>query len=271
MMIVVYFNGEFVPVDGARIPASDQAVTFGRGVYETYRARNGSVFLLDGHVARLREGASVVGIKIPPGISHLAEIVRDLTDRCGIEDARVRLTLTAGPAGEEPSLLIQARPATDHPAAMYERGMAAIVSGVRRNETSPLSRVKSLNCLDSVMSREQAVKVGADTGLLLNTHGNVAEASTANVFIVRGGAILTPPVEDGALPGVTRSFVLQEASEATLTLNDVLSADEVFLTGAVMGIMPLVRVGERAIGDGSPGSVTNRLRGRYEAAAQAPG
>lgn len=145
-----------------------------------------------------------------------------------------------------------------------------MISNVRRNETSPLSHVKSLNCLDSIMSREQAVNGGADTGLLLNTQGNVAEASTANVFIVRGGAILTPPVEDGALPGVTRSFVLQEASEATLTPDDVLlSAEEAFLTGAVMGVMPLVRVGERSIGDGKPGNVTNRVRGRYETSARA--
>lgn len=267
-MTVVYLNGAFVVDSEARIPVNDQAVLFGRGIYETFRARQGTVFLLDRHIARLREGASVVGIEVPPVVSELVEIVRELADRCGIEDARIRLTLTAGPPGGQPSLVIQAREATDYPAALYERGMTTVVADMRRNETSPLSRVKSLNCLDSILSREQAVKAGADTGVLLNTQGNVAEASTANVFIARGGALLTPPVEDGALPGVTRSFVLQEASEATLTLNDVLSADEVFLTGAVMGVMPLVRVGDRVISDAKPRNVTQRVRQRYETAAR---
>ncbi len=263
-MTLVYLNGDFVEQDDARIPAESAGVLFGRGVYETFRARRGCVFLLDRHVARLREGAEVVGVDVPDEVASLADIVRDLTVRSGIKDARIRLTLAGGTTGEPPSMLLQARPATDYPESLYAHGMTAVVSEVRRNETSPLSRVKSTNPLDSIMSREAAIAAGFDTGLLLNTQGDVAEASTANVFIVRGGAILTPPVEDGALPGVTRSFVLEEASETTLTLDDVLSADEAFLTGAVMGVMPLVRIGDRAIAGGSPGPVSIETRTKYE-------
>lgn len=266
-MTVVYLDGEFLPATEAGIPATDQAVQFGRGIYETFRARAGRVFLLDKHVERLRKGAQELGIDVPEAVDRLAVIVRDFTERCGLDDARVRLTLTAGVTDGSPSLLMQARPATDYPDALYQRGMTATMSDIRRNETSPLSRFKSLNLLDSTISRERAQAAGADTAILLNTRGTIAEASTANIFIVRNDAILTPPVADGALPGVTRSFVLDRAAERTLTLDDLLTADEAFLTGAIMGVMPLVRVDDRAIGGGTPGAITEEVRTWYEAAA----
>lgn len=265
-MSVVYLDGRFVPAGEARVPAAAAGVLFGRGVYETFRARDGAVFLLDRHIARLRDGCAVLGIEPPAAAAELPQIVRDLAARCALPDARVRVTLAAGMPGAPPSLLIQAREATDYPESLYERGMSAVLAAVRRNETSPLSRIKSLNCLDSIMSREQAIATGADTALLLNTQGRLAEASTANVFVVKDGAVLTPPVAEGALPGVTRSFVLEEASEAALALDDVLSSDEAFLTGAVMGVMPLVRVDARPVANGRPGPVTAAVRQRYEAA-----
>jgi branched-chain amino acid aminotransferase len=260
----VYFDSAVVPAGEARLSAEAQGVLFGRGVYETFRARRGAVFLIDRHLRRLRDGAAVVGIDVPEAVSKLAEIVCELTERCDIDDARVRLTLAAGIPGGPPSLLIQARPATDYPESLYERGTTAVVSEVRRNETSPLSRVKSLNILDSIMTREAAAGVGADTSLLLNTRGDVAEASTANIFIVRNGAILTPPVKDGALPGVTRSVLLEQGREVTLSLDDILAADEAFLTGAVMGVMPLVRINDMPIGDAMPGAVTRATRAKYQ-------
>lgn len=275
-MSIVYLDGAFVPASEARTLAEDAGLLFGRGVYETFRARRGGVYRLDRHIARLAKGAGVLGIALPAALDGLAAIVRELAARCGLDDARVRLTLTAGPPSGRPSLLIQARPATDYPASIYERGMAAVAASVRRNDTSPLSRVKSLNCLDNVMSREQAQAAGADTALLLNTRGLVAEASTANVFAVRGGTLLTPPLDDGALPGVTRGAVLELAAaagiaarEESLTLDGLRGADEAFLTGAVMGVMPLASVGGRAIGGGRPGEATLRVRVLYEEAALA--
>lgn len=274
-MTVVYLNGAFLPPKEARVAADDESLLFGRGVYETFRARKGVVFRLSEHVRRLHAGAALLGISPPPDVASLADIVRELAQRCGLTDARVRLTLTAGPAGGRPSLLIQARPATDYPRELYHRGMTAITATVRRNETSPLSRIKSLNCLDNVMSRDRARAAGADTAILLNTRGVVAEASTANVFIVRDGVLITPPISDGALPGVTRGAVLDfaresgvEAAESSFELGELLGAEEAFLTSAVMGVMPLISVDARTIGTGQPGPVTHRLRRLYEATAR---
>lgn len=273
-MTVVYLNGAFIPPEEARVAADDAAVLFGRGVYETFRARRGAVFRLDEHVRRLREGAALLGIAPPPELAALAEVIRELAKRCGLEDARMRLTLTAGAFNGRPSLLLQARPATDYPPELYRQGMTAITATVRRNETSPLSRIKSLNCLDNVMSRDQAQAAGAGTAILLNTQGLVAEASTANVFILCNRGLATPPVSDGALPGITRGVVLDlarktgiAASERSLRPRELLEADEAFLTSAVMGVMPLISVDGRAIGTGQPGPLTQRLQRLYEAAA----
>jgi branched-chain amino acid aminotransferase len=286
-MSALWVNGRFVPAEEPTVRADDAGLLFGRGVYDTFRARGGRVFRLEAHVARITAGAKVVGIARPTlplvlryrRTSGGAEaVVRELCERCGLEDARVRMTLTAGPAGGPPTLVIQARAATDYAAELYENGMTALISPVRRNETSPLAGVKSLNCLDNVMSREWAQSQGADTALLLNTRGALAEASTANAFVVRGGGLVTPPVADGALPGVTRSAVLELAREAgiqveerSLAPEELFGAEEAFLTGAVMGVMPLVRADGRAIADGKPGAVTRRVRGLYEAAVRAVG
>lgn len=277
-MTVVYLDGVFLPAAEARVQADDAALLFGRGLYETFRARRGTVYRLEQHVQRLRAGAEVLGIPVPREVDALAQIVRELVERSGLGDARVRLTLTAGPPGGRPSLLVQARDVTDYPAALYETGMTAVTASVRRNETSPLSRIKSLNCLDNVMSREQARQMGASMALLLNTRGLVAEASAANVFAVRDGRLVTPPVEDGALPGVTRAAVLDIAGacgipayESSLALGDLFAADEAFLTGAIMGVMPLVSIDGRPLASGRPGRLTRRLRQVYEEVAGAAG
>jgi len=271
----VYLDGEYLPAAEARVGAGDAGLLYGRGLFETFRARQGEVYRLEGHFERLRTGAQLLGIALPLALAELRTAVRETADRCRLEDARVRLTLTAGPENGQASLLIQARPATDYPEALYQRGMTAIVSPVRRNETSPLSRVKSLNCLDNVLAREEAGRSGADTALLLNTRGALAEACTSNLFLVRDGGLLTPPVEDGALPGVTRHSILAlargegiTAHEVSLSLNELSAADEAFLTGAVMGVMPLVTVDGAKAGGGRPGPLTGRLRTLYETAAR---
>ncbi len=273
-MTVLWVNGAFLPSDEPAVRADAAGLLFGRGVYDTFRARGGRVFRLEAHVARITAGAKVLRIAMPA--LEAAAVVRELYERCGLADARVRMTLAAGPAGGRPTLLIQARAAADYAAESYESGMTALISPVRRNETSPLAGVKSLNCLDNIMSREWAQAQGADTALLLNTRGALAEASTANVFVVRDRGLVTPPVRDGALPGVTRSAVLELAREAGIAAEErplgpeeLFAAEEAFLTGAVMGVMPLVRVDGRAIGDGKPGPVTHRVRGLYEEAVRA--
>lgn len=275
-MTWVYLDGGFLPASEAMLPATDTGRLHGRGLFETFRARKGSVFLLDRHLARLRAGACTLGIELPEELEQLPAAVRELAQRCGLEDARMRLTVTAGPEGGRPSLLVQARAASDYPKEAYERGIRAVVASARRNETSPLARIKSVNYLDNLLAREEARRSGADEALFLNMRGLLAEASTANLFIMHDGELTTPPVSDGALPGITRGAVLDlawcadiVAREASLTLDALRGASEAFLTNAVAGVLPLVSVDGRKVGSGEPGEVTRRLRLLYEEAAAA--
>ncbi len=276
-MTWVYLDGAFVPSDEAKVAADDAGLLYGRGLFETFRARRGAVYLLERHFDRLESGARTLGIALGRTLADVRAAVRELTERCGLEDARVRLTLTAGSESGPPSLLIQARAATDYPEQIYERGMSALVAPGRRNETSPLVRVKSLNYLDNLLAREEARRAGADEALFMNTRGHLADGSATNVFVVREGELLTPPVEDGALPGITRGAVLELAAatrigarEVSLTLGDLQGAAEAFLTNAVAGLVPLVSVDGARVGSGKPGLLTRRLRELYEAAATAP-
>jgi branched-subunit amino acid aminotransferase/4-amino-4-deoxychorismate lyase len=166
--------------------------------------------------------------------------------------------------------MLFAREVTEYPPELRERGMAAVLSGVRRNETSPLARVKSLNYLDNLLAREEARRSGAGEALLLNTRGFIAEGAASNVFLARDGTLLTPAVEAGALPGITRQLVMELAGEeglaveeANVALPDLFGAGEAFLTNSVMEVMPLVSVDGRPVGPGRPGPLTERLARRY--------
>ena len=275
-MTWVYLDGEYVPATEARVATGDAALLHGRGLFETLRARRGAVYLLDRHIDRLEAGAQVLAIAVPPAVEGLEAIVRELAERQCLEDARVRLTLTAGSESEPSVLFVQARAVTDYPERLYEKGLSAHVASVRRNETSPLARVKSLSCLDNLLAKEKARASGVDDAILLNTRELLAEGSTSNLFLIRAGRLLTPRVADGALPGITRGAVMELADaagfgirELSLTMDDLRHADEAFLTNSVGGVMPLVLVDGSAVGGGSPGEVTGRLRTLYEAAATA--
>ena len=263
-----YVDGSFKRSSGARVLAGDQGLLFGRGVFETFLATLGKrVFLLDRHVARMRAGALLLGITPPAYVENLEESVQALLSRNRLQAGRVRATLTAGPDGGSPSLVIQAQSSTGYEEAMYRDGVGVIVAEVRRNESSPLSRAKSLNYLDNILAREDARSQGAMEALLLNTKGVLAEGSASNVFLIAGGEVITPRIADGALPGVTRQAVLEIAAarslvtqERRVTPEELMGADEVFLTSAVAGVLPVRKIGGRVVGAGQPGEMTRELR-----------
>ena len=267
----VYLNGELVEAERAAVPALDRGLLYGYGLFETMRSYGGRVFRLAEHYRRLEAGADLLAIPVPLTLGALEEAVDATLARNTLPDARLRLTVTAGPeAGGGSSVVLLAREVTEYPPELRRRGMAAVVSGVRRNETSPLARVKSLNCLDNLLAREEARRSGAGEALLLNTRGFIAEGATSNVFLVRDGALLTPAVEAGALPGITRQAVLELAGEdgiaveeADVALPDLFGAGEAFLTNSVMEVMPLVSVDGRPVGPGRPGPLTERLARGY--------
>jgi len=270
----VFLNGRFVERGEAAAPALDRGLLYGYGLFETMRSYGGRVFRLEEHYRRLCEGAAV--LDLPPALTldDLRAAVDALLEQNGLADAYLRLTVTAGPApdggGASPSILLVARPLSGYPPDLYQRGMAAVTSASRRNEASPLSRVKSLNYLDNLLAREEARRKGADEAILLNTRGLVAEGSASNVFLVGSEGILTPGIDSGALPGITRATVIELAREAGIACAEgevateaLVQAAEAFLTNSIMGVMPLTRLDGRPIGSGRPGPVTGAIRRLY--------
>lgn len=251
----LYLNGDIVAASGASVSALDPAVFHGRALIETFAARVKRFFRLPQHYARLCEGARVLGVDLNFELLSLERAVEGVLDRNQVTDARLRLMVTPGSDGAPPSVILTASPLTDYPPDLYDRGMHVTIAKVRRNETSALSRIKcAAGLLDGLLAREAARDAGFDDAIMLNTRGQVAEATVANVFLVRDGRLVTPPVEDGALPGVTRAAILDlareagfEVAEEGVTTEELRAADEAFLTNSVMGVMPISRLKELPI------------------------
>jgi len=269
----VYLDGELVAAERAALPALDRGLLYGYGLFETMRSYGGRVFRLAQHYRRLRIGADLLAMRLPLTPEALEDAADATLARNALADARLRLTVTAGPDGGRASVLLTAREVTEYPPELRRRGMAAVVSAVRRNETSPLAGVKSLNCLDNLLAREEARRRGAGEAIFLNSRGFIAEGAASNVFLVRDGKLLAPGIGSGALPGITREAVLELAGEEGLAVGEAdvspgdlaAAAAEAFLTGSVMEVMPLVSVDGKPVGTGRPGPLTQRLAGAYRA------
>ncbi len=280
---ICFVNGKLVPESAGAVSVLDRGLLLGDGLFETMRAVDGHVLQWQRHWERLCAGAGIIGLGLPWRATELSAAIRRTLHANDLSAATVRLTVTRGflpaargllpPVDAPPTLLIRATPFAPYPDNLYRDGMNVIVSRqVRRNEQSPLSRVKSLNYLDNIVARQEAAEAGAEEALLLNTQGNVACATAANVFTVRAGRLFTPPVADGALPGTVRTLVCAELAprigcevrETHLAESALRKADEVFLTNALMGIMPVCAIDSRQVGAGAPGPVTRQIHTAYE-------
>jgi len=270
---VLWVNGVITPAAEATVPALDRGLLYGDGVFETIRAYAAAPFRLRDHLERLADDCRALSIPLGMGSEDLRVAVVETLSHAGAGDTYVRLTVTRGVGGlpseldqcRQATVMIHARPFAGYPAELYRRGMAAAVSTVRRNETSALCGVKSLNYLDNILAKAQAQQRGFAEALMLNGRGVVAEACAANLFVVRDGRLATPPVVDGCLPGITRGVVMElsQVDETSLLLQDVRQAEEAFLTNSLMEIMPLVSVDSDAVGDGHPGPITRQLCAAY--------
>lgn len=275
---LVYLNGALVPRSQSRISPFDYGFLYGYGLFETMRAYSGRIFRLQQHLERLSRSARTIGLSLPFSMESLEAAVYDTLSANGLRDARLRLSISAG-EGEavpdpssckEPTVFITARGFTHLPESAYEGGYRAIISKMRQNSRSPLSRLKSANYLINILSRLEAQEAGCQEAILLNEKGHIAEGCISNVFAVKGGALLTPDLESGCLPGITREVVKEIAPglglrvvEGALPLQQLLEADEAFLTNSVIELVPLVEVDGRAIGSGKPGAVTKKLLAAY--------
>jgi branched-chain amino acid aminotransferase len=280
-----WIDGRVVPLAEARIPITDHGLLYGDGIFEGIRIRGRRVFRLDDHLARLAIAARAIGLALPGGVAAVRRAVLDTARAFGESEAYVRLVVTRGEGalGVDPTLCHAPRLLciVDHIRLYDERqrseGLDMVTVSVRRPPADVLDpRVKSLNYLNNVLAKREARQRGADEALVLNLQGAIAEAAVANLFVVRGGRLWTPPATDGALEGITRRTVLElaaelgiDAGERTLGRVDLFAADEAFLTGSGAGLVPVRSLdGERI---GGPGPVFEKVRRAFEAAAPALG
>ena len=278
---IVYLSGALVPRSQARISPFDLGFLYGYGLFETMRAYSGRIFRLDKHLGRLRQSAALIGL--PLDAFDLGKACYDALKANKLDDARIRLTVSMGegeaipdpPKQPKPTVLVTASRYNPPMAEVYRKGFAAIVSSVSQNSRSPLSRLNTANYLNNILARKEAKAAGADEALLLNERNLLCEGSTGNIFLVSGGTLITPGVESGCLPGITRQTVIELANrlgikvvEREVQLEELMRADEAFLTNSLIELMPLTGVNGKAIGAGKTGRVTRKLLVAYREAVR---
>jgi len=283
----IYIDGKFYDKENAKVSVFDHGLLYGDGVFEGIRFYNGRVFRLDEHIGRLFDSAKAICLDIGQSPEEVTEALLETIRQNGLQDGYVRLVVTrgCGDLGLNPSLcpratvFIIASKITLYAPDKYESGLHVVTCATRRIPHGALSpMVKSLNYLNNVMAKIEAQMAGAGEGLMLNEQGYVAECTGDNIFIVKNGAIFTPPISSGALAGVTRAVVFEMAAEAGLPISepqmtryDIYTADECFLTGTAAEVIPAVRLDNRVIGDGLPGPVTKQLIARFHELTAASG
>ncbi len=276
----IYLNGKLVDRERATISVFDHGLLYGDGVFEGIRAYRRLVFKLSAHVDRLFESAHTLMLKIPLTKAALQAAVIQTLKANGLDDAYIRVVVTRGPGDlgldprkcPSPTLFIITDRIVLYPEQLYRDGLAIITVPTQRNIPEALNpQIKSLNYLNNILAKIEATNAGAEEAIMLNTQGYVAECTGENLFIVKQGALLTPPPYIGLLRGITRDTVMDLARasrmpvrEEVLTRHDLFNADECFLTGTAAEIVPVVRVDGRAIGAGTPGRATAKLRQAFQ-------
>ncbi len=275
----IYIDGEFFDQADAKVSVFDHGLLYGDGIFEGIRFYNGRVFRMQEHMDRLWESARSICLEIPISRKEMDDALLETIRQNDLRDGYVRLIVTRGvgnlglnPAQcKQPSVIIIASTIALYPEEVYKRGLTVVTVATRRMGPATLNpAIKSLNYLNNVLARIEANLANADEALMLNDAGNVAECTADNVFIVKRGQIMTPPITAGALRGITRSVVFDIAqdlgipiSEPELTRHDIYIADEAFLTGTAAEVIPMIKVDGRVIGDGKPGEITNRAIARF--------
>jgi len=273
----VLVNGELVAAEAAAIPAEDGGFLFGNGVFETMRTYSGRVFRLSWHLDRLRSSARFLGIPLEEKGATLEEDIEKTLRANRISPAYVKVVVSGpgrgnppGKSGPYATRMVIVDKLVPYPESLYRKGCWGVLVGLRRNNCSPLPGHKTLSYLDNLLAKREVEAKGAQEGLFLDTEGYLSEGSTSNIFLLRKGGLVTPSLDSGILPGVTRRVVLEICSslnmrveERRTDLSELLWAEEAFLTNSLMEIMPLTKLDTQRIGGGRPGTITQRLRQEY--------
>lgn len=274
----VWMNGGFISADTAAVSVSDGGWLHGAGLFETMRCERGTVFRLARHMERL--GRSCTALLRPVGAEALpsSEQLLELTERNGLDRARIRLTVTSGelrpaPAGGESAFTVvaTASPLTEYPRQAYDEGVGVVISRFRQSTADPIAGHKSTCYLPRLVALRDAQQARRFEALWFTTNHHLAEGCISNVFVVRDGVVRTPGLDTPVLPGIARATVIESAQELGMTvhegplaIDDLLGAQEVLLTNVLLGALPVVAIERHSVGDGRVGPVTKRLRAAFE-------
>ena len=277
----IWFDGKLVDAQDAKVSVFDHGTLYGDGCFEGIRFYSGKVFRLQEHIVRLFDSMRYLLIECPWSFEEVCAATEETVAASGMEDGYIRLVVTRG-AGDlglnprncpKPSMFIIVQNIALYPKEMYEKGLSMITSSYRRPNPDVLcQQVKSLNYLNSISAKIEAVQQGAGEALMLNQRGNVAECTGDNIFIIKNGVVQTPPLTEGALGGITRHAVMDicaelgiPCEERVLNRFDILSADECFLTGTAAEVIAATSLDGRTIGTGHAGPITGKILTRYQA------
>lgn len=279
----VWINGQFFDKLDAKVSVYDHGLLYGDGIFEGIRVYNGRVFRHREHIERLYDSAKAIALTIPITMEKMMEAVEATVRENRKENGYIRLVVTRGPGTLgldprkcEPQIIIIVDDIALYPKELYDNGLEIITASTIRNHPNAVNpRIKSLNYLNNILAKIEAIRAGCLEAIMLNHKGEVAECTADNIFLVKKGVLRTPTVDAGALEGVTRNLVLELANKAgipaietTLSRHDVYIADEMFLTGTGAEIIPVTKVDDRTIGTGKPGPITRQLREAFTAATR---
>ena len=283
----VYLNGRFVDQAKAVVSVFDHGLLYGDGVFEGIRSYDGLIFKLREHIDRLFESAHTIMLTIPMSKAQLVEVVKESLRVNRLHDAYIRLVVTRweGDLGldprkcTKPTVFVIADKIQLYPKRLYERGLALITVATQRNVPEALNpQIKSLNYLNNILAKLEAITAGYEEAIMLSPSGYVTECTGENIFLVRGRRLVTPPPYIGVLRGITRRTVMElgarqglEVREELLTRHDLFNATEVFLTGTAAEIVPVVKIDGRVIGAGKPGPVIKRLQQGFRTLTKSEG
>jgi branched-chain amino acid aminotransferase len=271
----VYIDGKFYPKADAKVSVFDHGFLYGDGIFEGIRLYEGNVFRLEEHLERLEMSAKAILLQLPWTRKEIADVVCESCRRNNLTDGYIRLIISRG-VGDlglspktcpKPSIICIADKITLYPEALYTTGMKIITAATRRISPAALPpMIKSLNYLNNILAKMEALQHGYHECIMLNDQGYVAECTGDNIFLIHKGRLLTPASHAGALIGITRQVALEVAEqlglkvcETNLTRYDVWNADECFLTGTAAEVIPVIEVDGRIIGNGKPGPMTARI------------
>ena len=276
----VYISGKLHDKADAKISVFDHGLLYGDGVFEGIRIYGSKIFKLKEHVDRLFESARAIKLEIPLTREQMTKAIQDTVAANNKRDGYIRPVVTrgAGTLGldsrktSDPQVIIIVDDIALYPPELYENGLEIATVATIRNHPAALNpRIKSLNYLNNIMAKMEGIQAGCLEALMLNHKGEIAECTGDNVFVIKGGALYTPPPDAGILQGVTRGVVIDLAGEAnipvheeSLTRHDVFTSDECFLTGTAAEIIPVVKCDGRVIGTGKPGAMTKQLREAFQ-------